>query len=61
MQVLSAPHFPFDNPLEVELYFHGKTFVFHYECDMSTQKRKNAAAHAFVDKSLRKERGPHLN
>ena len=28
MQVLSAPHFSFDNALEVELYFHGKTFVF---------------------------------
>ena len=28
MQVFSAPHFPFGNALEVELYFCGKTFVF---------------------------------
>jgi len=29
MQVLlSTPHFPFDKALEVELHFHGKTFVF---------------------------------
>ena len=65
MQVFSAPHFPFGNALEVELYFCGKTFVFRAQTLASVtcqpKKQENAAAHDFVDKCLCEERRPLLN
>ena len=65
MQAFSAPHFPFGNALEVELYFCGKTFVFRAQTFASVTcqppKKENAAAHDFVDICLCEERRPLLN